>query len=149
MPLRNGKEYLKGVVVVENLGPQTTSDTKPIKHLLHKFFKMYNVENYTNRNNGTITQKEFVNQQIRDYRELFYLVGYYFDALKNEESFIRFQVACKNAANLLISQLKPLLITSHPRYDAMYNDIVLTGYDKRNAEGFMADLERFSEIIKY
>lgn len=135
MTLRNGKQYLKEPA--EESPPSTTNpDLSPhvgsIIELLTKITDYYDVQNYENKKN--ITRKEFINQKIRDYRELFYLTEYYFESLK-PPTFIYFWTCLKKTADTLIIQLNAILNNETP-------NVVLTGNDKTNAIGLLNDLKK-------
>ena len=140
MTLRNGKHYLKQTsedfstsLVETELSPQIVS----IVNLLTKITNVYDIKN--DENKKKITQTEFINQKIRDYRELFYLTEYYFETLK-PPTFIYFWTCCRKKAKTLILQLNSILNNENP-------NIILTGNDKTNANGLLKDLHKILELI--
>ena len=144
MTLRNGKQYLRYdyeendnsqfSVVKSELTPHVVS----IINLLTKITNYYDIQNCENKKN--ITEKEFINQKIRDYREFFYLTMYYIVSFKTP-TFIYFLDSCKKKASCLILQLKAILNNLIP-------NVVLTDNDKTNAVGLLKDLEKFLQMLK-
>jgi hypothetical protein len=145
MTLRNGKQYLKYIsedfsdlpaplVKHEWLSPNINA----IVNLLKKITNCYDFENFKNKKN--ITATEYINQKIRDYRELFYLAEYYFETL-NTPRFIYFWMNCKKKSNYLIVQLNNILNGSNP-------NVTLTGNDKENAMGLLNDLKNFLRLLE-
>ena len=145
MTLRNGKQYLKYIsedfsdlpaplVKHERLSPNINA----IVNLLKKITNCYDFENFKNKKN--ITATEYINQKIRDYRELFYLAEYYFETL-NTPRFIYFWMNCKKKSNYLIVQLNNILNGSNP-------NVTLTGNDKENAMGLLNDLKNFLRLLE-
>ena len=132
MLLRNGKTYLN--IIKPRLSPHIQA----IIALFKKYINVYDVKNNNNKKNITI--KEYVNQQIRDYRELFYLIEYYFESITNP-TFSNFIITCKNKVNILISQLNEILNRS-----GKIKGFILTGQDKINAKGLLHDLRRFLQM---
>lgn len=142
MPLRNGKEYLTQFAkdfphstLTRELSPHAIA----ILRLLRKIAEKYYVENIKNEIN--ITPTEFINQKIRDCRELFFLTDYYFESL-NSPIFTRFWSVCKRKVACIISELNVILTNSNP-------DVILRGNDKTNANGLLKDLQHILQRIIY
>jgi len=137
MQLRNGKQYLlSSMDKLSSDNPQTklTPYIKSIITLFNKYIHTYDYENIHSMNKTT---KNKVIQQIRDYREFYYLVEYYFESIQTP-NFSVFIIACKNKANAIISQLNEILNRSGKK-----KGFRLSGHDKMNAKGLLQDLEQY------
>jgi len=145
MTLRNGKQYLK-YISEDFAAPPTpllnherlSPNINAIVSLLKKITNCYDFENFKNKKN--ISAKDYINQKIRDYRELFYLAEYYFESL-NTPRFIYFWINCKKKSNYLILQLHKILNNSNP-------NVTLTGNDKQNAIGLLNDLKNLLRLLE-
>jgi hypothetical protein len=144
MQLRNGKQY--SLSLVNNLSsdnPQTklTPYIESIITLFKKYIYIY-VYTYDYKNGNSInkTTKNIVIQQIRDFREFYYLVEYYFESIQTP-NFSNFIIACKNKANTLVLKLNEILNRSGKK-----KGFRLTEHDKMNAKGLLQDLERFLQL---
>ena len=133
MKLRNGKHYLNPRALAPRREPEFSPHTVSIINLLKTITDVYDKRNTENKIN--ITENEFINQQIRDYREFFYLVGYYFESLKHP-TFNAFWICCKKRATSTILKLTKILNNEPP-------NVILTGNDKANAIGLLKDLDKF------
>ena len=142
--LRNGKMYSKPLAnaTISQDVAATIPYLESIVNLLQKIIHTYDVENIENKNKNNITTMEFINQQIRDYREFYYLVDYYFESL-NIPLFSDFVDVCENKANIIISELNEILNRTKRQ-----NGFKLTGNDKINANGLLYDLDQFLRMVK-
>lgn len=95
----------------------------------------YDLENHNNKNN--ISYTEYVSQQIRDYREFFYLIEYYSESLKSP-IFASCLKLCRTQATSVKVYLTSILNSS----------IQLSENDKRNAIGLLNDIKNVLELIK-
>ena len=135
MQLRNGKQYFVDKLSSDNV--LVTKITPYIKSIITLFNKYIHTYDYENNHSMNKTTKNFVIQQIRDYREFYYLVEYYFESIQMP-NFSNFIIVCKNHANTLVLKLNEILNRSGKK-----KGFRLTGHDKMNAKGFVQDLERF------
>lgn len=140
MTLRNGKQYLKEIAE-DFEEPLVKTELPPhIRSIVDLFSKIiYYYDGQNDENKKTITKKEFINQKIRDYRELFYLLEYYCELLKTP-TFIYFWTCCRKKASYLILQLNAILNNETP-------NVILTGNDKINAIGLYNDLKKMLKLI--
>lgn len=137
MQLRNGKQYLlSSMDKLSSDNPQTKL-TPYIKSIITLFNKYIHTYDYENNHSMNKTTKNKVIQQIRDYREFYYLVEYYFESIQTP-NFSAFIIACKNKANTIISHLNETLNRSGKK-----KGFRLTGHDKMNAKGLLQDLEQY------
>ena len=135
MQLRNGKQYFVDKLSSDNI--LVTKITPYIKSIITLFKKYIYTYDYENSYSINKTTKNKVIQQIRDYRELYYLVEYYFESIQMP-NFSNFIIVCKNKANTLVLQLNEILNRSGKK-----KGFRLTGHDKMNAKGLLQDLERY------
>ena len=131
MQLRNGKQYF---VDKSSSNNHLTPYIKSIITLFKKYIYTYDYENIYSINKTT---KNKVIQQIRDYREFYYLIEYYFESIQTP-NFSNFIIVCKNKANSLILELNEILNRSGKK-----KGFRLTGHDKMNAKCLLQDLKRF------
>ena len=134
MQLRNGKQYFVDKSSSDN---HLTPYIKSIITLFKKYIYTYDYKNSYSINKTT---KNKVIQQIRDYREFYYLIEYYFESIQTP-NFSNFIIVCKNKANSLILELNEILNRSGKK-----KGFRLTGHDKINAIGFLQDLEQFLQL---
>ena len=89
MQLRNGKQYFVDKSSSDN---HLTPYIKSIITLFKKYIYTYDYKNSYSINKTT---KNKVIQQIRDYREFYYLIEYYFESIQTP-NFSNFIIVCKN-----------------------------------------------------
>ena len=135
MQLRNGKQYFVDKLSSDNV--LVTKITPYIKSIITLFNKYIHTYDYENNHSMNKTTKNFVIQQIRDYREFYYLVEYYFESIQMP-NFSNFIIVCKNHANTLVLKLNEILNRSGKK-----KGFRLTGHDKMNAKCLLQDLKRF------
>jgi hypothetical protein len=134
MQLRNGKQYFVDKSSSDN---HLTPYIKSIITLFKKYIYTYDYKNSYSINKTT---KNKVIQQIRDYREFYYLIEYYFESIQTP-NFSNFIIVCKNKANSLILELNEILNRSGKK-----KGFRLTGHDKMNAKCLLQELERFLHL---
>ena len=134
MQLRNGKQYFVDKSSSYN---HLTPYIKSIITLFKKYIYTYDYKNSYSINKTT---KNKVIQQIRDYREFYYLIEYYFESIQTP-NFSNFIIVCKNKANSLILELNEILNRSGKK-----KGFRLTGHDKMNAKCLLQELERFLHL---
>ena len=134
MQLRNGKQYFVDKSSSYN---HLTPYIKSIITLFKKYIYTYDYKNSYSINKTT---KNKVIQQIRDYREFYYLIEYYFESIQTP-NFSAFIIVCKNKANSLILELNEILNRSGKK-----KGFRLTGHDKMNAKCLLQELERFLHL---
>ena len=123
MQLRNGKQYLlSSMDKLSSDNLLVTKVTPYIKSIITLFKKYIYTYDYENSYSINKTTKNKVIQQIRDFREFYYLVEYYFESIQTP-NFSNFRIVCKNKANTLVLQLNEILNRSGKK-DLDYQDTI-------------------------